>query len=76
MTLGQAHKATAAFFGLLAVVAGFFFLRMHWSPGPDMDLTGFFWLLANLGRLTALFLFVICAGTAISYWMRAMRAGG
>jgi hypothetical protein len=76
MTLGQAHKATAAFFGFLAVVAGFFFLRMNWSRGPDIDLTGFFWLLENLGRLTVLLLFVICAAMAVSYWMRAIRVGG
>lgn len=76
MNLSAAHRATAAFFGLLAGVAGFFFLRMNWSRGPDIDLTGFFWLLANLGRLTVLLLFVICAATAVSYWIRAMRAGG
>jgi hypothetical protein len=76
LTLGQAHKATAAFFGFLAAVAGFFFLRMNWSRGPDIDLTGFFWLFANLGRLTVLLLFVICAATAVSYWIRAIRVGG
>ena len=76
MTPAQAHKTLAAFFGFLAVVAGFFFLRMHWSRGPDIDVTGFFWLLENLGRLTVLLLFVVCAGTAVSYWLRAMRAGG
>ena len=76
LTLGQAHKATAAFFGFLAAVAGFFFLRMNWSRGPDIDLTGFFWLLANLGRITMLLLFVICAATAVSYWLRAIRVGG
>ena len=76
MTLGQAHKATSAFFGLLAAVAAFFFLRMKWSRGPDLDITGFFWLLANLGRLTVLLAFLVCAGTALSYWIRAMRVGG
>jgi hypothetical protein len=76
LTLGQAHKATAAFFGFLAAVAGFVFLRMNWFRGPDIDVTGFFWLLANLGRLTVLLLFVMCAATAVSYWVRAMRVGG
>jgi hypothetical protein len=76
MTPAQAHKTLAVFCGFLAAVAGFFFLRMPWSRGTDMDITGFFWLLANLGRLTVLLLFVVCAGTAVSYWLRAMRAGG
>ncbi len=76
LTLGQAHKATAAFFGFLAALAAFFFFRMSWSRGPDIDLTGFFWLLANLGRLTVLLLFAACAATAVSYWVRAVRAGG
>jgi len=76
MTPAQAHKTLATFFGFLAAVAGVFFVRMHWSRGPDVDVTGFFWLLANLGRLTVLLLFVVCAGTAVSYWLRAMRAGG
>jgi hypothetical protein len=76
LTLGQAQKALALFFGFLGAVAGFFFLRMSWSRGPDIDLTGFFWLMANLGRLTVLLLFLICIVTAISYWIRAVRAGG
>jgi hypothetical protein len=76
LTLGQAHKATAVFFGTLAALAAFFFFRMSWSRGPDFDLTGFFWLIANIGRLTLLGLFVICTATAVSYWIRALRAGG
>lgn len=76
MTLAQAYRALATFFGLLAGVAGFLFLRMKWSRGADFDVTGFVWLLSNLGRLTALLALVICVGIAISYWVRASRAGG
>ena len=76
MTLAQAHKSLAVFFGALAALAGFFFLRMSWTRGTDFDLTGFFWLLGNSGRLAVLLLVVICAGTALSYWVRAWRAGG
>ena len=39
----------------------------------DMDVTGFFWLAANIGRLTLLLAFLICAGTALSYWLRSSR---
>jgi hypothetical protein len=76
LTLAQAHKALAVFFGTLAALAGFFFLRMSWTRGTDFDLTGFFWLLGNSGRLAVLLLVIICAGTALSYWVRAWRAGG
>jgi hypothetical protein len=48
---------------------------MHWSRGADFDVTGFLWLLANAARLTVLLLFVICVGTAISYWVRSWRVG-
>jgi hypothetical protein len=76
LTLGQAYRALAAFFGVLAGVAGFFFLRMKWSRGADFDVTGFLWLVSNLGRLTVLLLLVICVGLTISYWVRSWRAGG
>jgi hypothetical protein len=76
LTLGQAYKALAVFFGILAVIAGFFFLRMKWSRAADFDVTGFLWLVSNLGRLAVLLLVVLCVGTAISYWMRSWRAGG
>ena len=74
MTLGEAHRALALFFGALAAVAAFFFLRLKWSRGTDFDVTGFFWLMANIGRLTLLLAFLICAATAISYWLHASRA--
>jgi hypothetical protein len=76
LTLSQAYRALAVFFGILAFVAGFFFLRMKWSRGADFDVTGFLWLVANVGRLAVLLLVVICVGTAISYWVRSWRAGG
>ena len=76
MTQGQAHKTLAVFFGGLAVVSGFFFLRTHWSRGTDLDVTGFFWLVENVGRLTLLLALVVCAATAVSYWIRGLRAGG
>ena len=76
MTLGQAYRALAIFFGLLAVVAGYLFLRMKWSRGADFDVTGFLWLASNLGRLAVLLTVVICVGIAISYWVRSWRAGG
>jgi hypothetical protein len=73
VTLGQAQKALALFYGMLAAVAGFFCLRMKWTGGTDFDVTGFLWLLGNLGRLTVLVLFIVCLGTAISYWVRSWR---
>ncbi len=76
MRPAQAHKALSVFFGALAALAGFGFLRMEWTGGTDLDLTGFFWLIANIGRLTVLLVFVFCAGTSFSYWLRAYRAGG
>lgn len=75
MTLAQARRALAVFFGTLAAVAAFFFLRLKWSRGPDFDVTGFFWLASNLGKLIFLLAFLICAGTALSYWLRASRGG-
>jgi len=76
LTLGQSYKALAAFFGGLAAIAGFFFLRMHWSRGADFDVTGFLWLIQNVPRLTVLLLFTICVATAISYWVRSWRVSG
>lgn len=76
MTLGQAHRALAAFFGVLAAITGVIFLRMHWSRGADFDLTGFLWLVGNAGRLTVFVSFVVCLGIAISYWVRSWRVGG
>ena len=76
VTLGQAYKALAAFFGILAAVTGFFFLRMHWSRGADFDVTGFLWLLQNAPRLTVLLVFIGCVITAIGYWVRSWRVGG
>jgi len=73
LTPAQAYKALAAFFGTLAALAAFFFLRLKWSHGTDMDVTGFAWLIANMGRLTLLVAFVFCAGTALSYWFRSSR---
>jgi hypothetical protein len=49
---------------------------MKWSRGADFDVTGFLWLVSNLGRLTVLLLLVICVGLTISYWVRSWRAGG
>ena len=76
MTQGQAHKALAVFFGILAAIAGFVFLRMRWHRGADFDITGFLWLMQNLPRLTVLVLFITCVGVAISYGFRSYRAGG
>ncbi|HXM39154.1 MAG TPA: hypothetical protein VN908_10925 [Gemmatimonadales bacterium] len=76
MTAAQAWKALAVFFGLVAALAGVVFMRLKWSRGPDFDLTGLFWVMANMGRLTVLVLFLACAGTALMYWLRAYRSGG
>ena len=76
LTLAQSYKALAVFFGGLAAIAGFFFVRMHWSRGADFDVTGFLWLMQNVPRLTVLLVFTICVGTAISYWVRSWRVGG
>jgi hypothetical protein len=73
VTLGQVYKSLAVFFATLAAIAAFFFFRLKWSRGTDFDLTGFFWLMANIGRLTLLLLVLICAATALSYWIRASR---
>ena len=76
MRLGQAYKVLAAFFGALALVVGFLFIRMKWSGGADFDVTGFLWLVTNGPRLVVLFFFLVLVGTAISYWVRSWRAGG
>ena len=75
MTPGQAYKALAAFFGILAAAAAGVFLRMRWSGGGDFDVTGFLWLVSNAGRLTVLVVFVFCLGAAILYWLRSWRVG-
>ncbi|PYP10942.1 MAG: hypothetical protein DMD59_04190 [Gemmatimonadetes bacterium] len=64
------------FFGALAVVVGVLFMRMKWWGGSDFDLTGFLWLVTNGPRLVVLFFFLVLVGTAISYWVRPLRAGG
>lgn len=76
LNLGQAYKALSAFFGALAVLVGFLFLRMKWSGGSDFDVTGFLWLVTNGPRLVVLFFFLVLVGLAISYWVRSWRAGG
>jgi hypothetical protein len=76
MNLGQAYKALSVFFGALALLAGFLFIRMKWSGGSDFDVTGFLWLATNGPRLVVLFFFLVLVGIAISYWVRSWRAGG
>ena len=76
MRLGQAYKALSAFFGVLALLVGFFFIRMKWSGAADFDVTGFLWLVTNGPRLVVLFFFFVLVGIAISYWVRSWRVGG
>ena len=75
MTQQEAWKFLALFFAVLAAITGFLFLRMHWAPGVDFDLTGFFWLIRNTPRLSVFVLFIICAGSAITLWIRAQLSG-
>ena len=75
MNLGQAYKALSAFFGALALLAGFLFIRMKWSGSSDFDVTGFLGLVTNGPRLVVLFFFLVLVGIAISYWVRSWRAG-
>ena len=75
MTLQQAWKAVAVLFTVLAALAGVLFARMRWVSGVDFDVTGFLWLIQNAGRLSVLALFICCAAAALSFWIRAFRAG-
>ena len=74
MTPHQAWKIVAVLFGLLAVAAGIGVLRLHWLPGVDFDLIGFFWVIRNVGRLSLLALFVVCTAAALSFWIRAYQS--
>ena len=71
MNIADLEKAKAVFFGLLAAIAGLLFLRLKWTAGPDFDLTGFFWLIQNAGRLSLLLVFLACAAAAIVSGIRA-----
>jgi hypothetical protein len=64
-------KASAVFFTILATLMFAWFLRLKWQPGVDFDLTGFFWLLRNAGRLSVFVLFAVCAALAVKYWLRS-----
>ena len=75
MTPQQAWKAAAVLFTVLAGAAGVLFLRLGWAPGVDFDLTGFFWVVRNIGRLSVFVLFITCAGAALSFWIRTYLAG-
>jgi hypothetical protein len=74
--LGQAYKALSVFFGVLAALVGFLFMRMKWSGASDFDVTGFLWLVTNGPRLVVLFFFLALVGITISYWVKSWRAGG
>ena len=69
------EKTKAIFFSGAAAIAGLLFLRMKWAPGVDFDFTGFFWLIANAGRLSVLMLFLVCAAAGVSCWFRAYWEG-
>jgi len=73
VTVSGVYKALAIFFSLLAVVVGYFLLRMGWSRPADFDVTGFLWIVSNAGGLTMLFFLLVCVGIAISYWVRSWR---
>jgi hypothetical protein len=67
----QGSNVLAVFFGILAALSGLLFVRLKWAPGVDFDVTGFFWLLENAGRVSVLLLFIIFAGAALAYWLRS-----
>jgi len=75
LTVQQLWKAAAVLFSALAAVAGLLFLRLKWVPGVDFDVTGFFWLVRNAGRLSLLTICIICAAAAVSFWIRVYVAG-
>jgi hypothetical protein len=75
LTLQQAWKAAAVLFTIFAAIAGLIFFRLKWAPGVDFDVTGFFWVIRNVGRLSVLVLFIASAGAALSFWIRAYLAG-
>lgn len=71
MTDDQVLKTKAIFFGILALLTGLLSLQLPWAPRIDFDVTGFLFVLSNLGRLTAVVMFFVCAGAALTFWMRA-----
>src|ERR1041384_6840742 len=71
MTPAQVWRAVAIFFTVLAALLGILFARMRWHSGVDFDVTGFFWLLQNMGRLSVLALLIGCSAGALGFWIRA-----
>ena len=71
MTPAQVWRAVAIFFTVLAALLGILFARMRWHSGVDFDVTGFFWLLQNMGRLSVLALLIGCSDGALRFWIRA-----
>lgn len=70
MTPVQVWRGIATFFTVLAVLCGILFARMRWHAGVDFDVTGFFWLLQNMGRLSVLVLLIACGAAALRFWIR------
>jgi len=66
----QVWRAGAIFWSVITVLCGVLFARLKWQHGVDFDLTGFFWLIENMGRLSVLLLMIVCAAAAISFWIR------
>jgi hypothetical protein len=71
VTQAQVWRAFAIFFTVLAALVGILFARMRWHSGVDFDVTGFFWLIQNVGRISVLVLLIACSAAALNFWIRA-----
>jgi hypothetical protein len=65
VTAQQIWRFGAFLFAALGLVSAVVFARLRWRAGADFDVTGFFWLIQNVPRLTALVFCVLFFTTAL-----------
>ena len=71
MTVEQAYRYLSIVCGLLAAVAALFLIRLGWERSADFDVTGFLWVVTNIGPLALLFCTVFFGGLSLWYWTRS-----
>lgn len=59
--------------GVLALLPGYWALRLRWVPAADFDVIGFLWLFQNLPRLMAVLLAGLGFGAALYFAVRSVR---
>jgi hypothetical protein len=67
------YRWCAVIVAALALVPGYYAVRLGWAPKVDFDVIGLLWLLQNVPRLTAIGLTLGALVGAGVLWTRSSR---